>query len=334
MFSWSEFSHNLLSDLIAKRSSEVFYVQPLVRLSCFEEAHFFSSQTKTRCLPIISTPAHWRSFMLHNFGSWFARIEPTTFFSVAKSPSLHFLLATPLSPTLSAFFPSFLILTFLPKACRRPPSLSLTLHPACLFTFSALFFFLFSHLQFPFYLSFLATVSHTPPRAFTLSTYIYIFSFLLSVLPVLSVLKSSLVFFDSFTSPHPLCRCWIPNMHWIPVVSIWLLSTLPPSQVDRPLWHCPLVYHLPLWRRYVRESLWQSVCLHVCERKQASHPLQTCILCVSLCCLTCLSLTSPSVSVSVSLLYSVGATHSQTRGLELDLGCLSSILRSPEGEAC
>lgn len=186
MFSWSEFFHNLLSDLIAKSSCEVFCVQPLVRLSCFEEAHFFSSQTKTRCLPIISTPAHWRSFMLHNFGSWFARIEPTTFFSVAKSLSLHFLLATPRSPTLSAFFPSFLILTFLPKACRRPPSLSLTLHPACLFTFSALFFFLFSHLQFPFYLSFLATVSHTPPRAFTLSTYIYIFSFLLSVLPVLS----------------------------------------------------------------------------------------------------------------------------------------------------
>lgn len=38
--------------------------------------------------------------------------------------------------------------------------------------------------------------------------------------------------------------------------------------------------------------------------------------------------------VTVTSLRSVGETHSHTQGLESHLGCLSSILRSPEGEAC
>lgn len=250
--------------------------------------------------------------MLHYLCSRFARIEPTTSLSVFISwlpPPFcqHFV-----------FFSWFLSSTLicLPLACR-PPSLSP--HPACLFTFSAFFsptWSSFSYLSF-----FLSTAAHTPPRPFALSTHISSFLLSLSLLST-PFLKSPLVFFDSNTSS--LCRCLIPNMHRIPVAHPPLLHPLSGC--------CPHCHHhrqaaslavpaglTPATLTTLCEGITATKCVFVrlylcvpvsiCERlEEESLPSALdicpacCCMCVSLSCLVCLSLTSPSVSVYVSAL--------------------------------
>lgn len=184
-----------------------------------------------------------------------------------------------------------------------------------------------------FLISFFAPVFQTLARGFTLSY--HIFSFLSCIVPSVSLCLTD--------SRHPLCPCLMPSMHCIPPV------VSPPSLGGCPRCHSHGQQSLSGSAHrsntcHSQEIMWGfsvTKCVFVCERFSTEHWLivhsrhvSRLLLHVSLCRLTCLSLTSPSLSVAVSLLYSVGQTCSRTRGLESDLGCLSSILRSPEGEAC
>ena len=174
----------------------------------------------------------------------------------------------------------------------------------------------------------------------------------------LSSLPLSVPFLISPASPLDLspCQPTSPPVVWLYLASVLFLVS-PHWQLYLPLWvaasplsihprftflsgRCPRhppVQHLPLERHCVRESLWQSACedlRNVLNLKPST--LDVCPACFIIVAkpvlFWCVCLVF--LSVCLSSLCSLGPTYSQTRGLDFDLGCLSSILRSPEGEAC
>lgn len=344
-FSWSKFCHNSLSELIASflslaiSASVRFWSDTLV---------FLSAQTKTLSLPIISTPAHLHSFMLHYLGSTFAHREPAASSSVVEILSLRVLIAASLSLPLSVYFPLFLSSLSSPAPWSAssslvvPPPHPLTLHPACLFTFSA--FSVFSPTC--------TSLSYLPPLnclSHSTQTFRPVNPYLLSSFSPSSLLLSSSPPLFSLTAlPPPLRRRLIPEMCRIPVVHppllhpfIWLPSMLPLSQAGdsgvsgTAHWSNTCHTDDAVWgNQCVCLYAWSYVCLWAFVSDSEKNTRSSSALLPVLLVVACLSRTSPSVSVYVSLPCSVGPTYSQTCGLELDLGCSSSILRFPVGEAC
>lgn len=199
---------------------------------CYKEPphfFFFTSLTKTLCLPIISTAAHWRSFMLHNLGGGFAHSEPFFFhvplFFTCLLP--HFCQPFIFSPIILVHSHKSSTLIYLSKACR-PPSLYLTQYPICLFAFINIFFSLLFRLTVPFfYLFFSLQLSLSlhpelspcrPPSS-----------------PMFSVLEPPLCFL--WQLDLAVCAAAQHSLHpWrsstLASPSIWLLSTVPTSLAD------------------------------------------------------------------------------------------------------
>lgn len=217
------------------------------------------------------------------------------------------------------FFPSFShkssTLIYLSKACC-PPSLYLSQYPICHFTFINLF--LFSSLYTCSSLSYLffpcSCLSHSTQSFHSVNLY-----------PLYSQ-SSSPPLFSLTAWPHSLCcsPAFTASLTFVhPCFTLYLAAVHSANIAGRqPLWHCPLVCHLPPWWCY-SGSHSDKVCVRKTLKKYTSHPLSTRDMRPTCCYLVL----PPSVCC-------VGQTYSQTRGSELDLGGLSSIPRSPEGEAC